>query len=257
MNLFKFNFWALAMMLVSLSAGLSSCDDDESAKTITCLPTELPGEESALKITYNAQNQIDFVQYEEYDNPQPNEFKSKYTYTNGKVSKIEHFDGTSLEGYQTIEYQSNVIVEKVFDIIAGSSNAEQTEQNTYYLQNGRIITIVNREISFSGYDSALLTYTGENVTRMQGYDKSKKLVYTDDIEYDNNFNPYKAAGINPNEEFYGVFTISANNPTKSTYKESSSTEEVTITYTYDGDGKPLTRKFDFDTEARSFKYNCQ
>ena len=53
--------------------------------------------------------------------------------------------------------------------------------------------------------------------------------------------------------------LSANNPTKSTYNylnQAGPRAELT-TYTYDADGKPLTRKFDWEDATRSFKYECK
>jgi hypothetical protein len=110
-------------------------------------------------------------------------------------------------------------------------------------------------------DSTVYTYDSKgNITHVDGYDPNKVKEYTYDVEYDNNVNPYKQAGVSGGDDmFFDMQNISTNNIVHSTYTylSPSSTESETITYTYDSDGKPLTRKYDWEDSTRDFSYLCE
>jgi YD repeat-containing protein len=239
-----------------------ACDDENGAEVpVVCLPTELHAEEALMKITYNDQSEVAFIEYEEYDNPQNSTFKSIHTYTNSKISVIDQMQDAVKEAYHSFEYTDNTIVENHFSKIGTTSNFEKTEFITYYIQNNRVTKSVSKEIQFTGYDSAIYTYDAKgNIIHSDHFNNNNVKEYTFDYEYDDKINPYEVAGVNGGDgEYFNIENLSTNNVVKAVYKDvaSSDTETEIITYTYDAEGKPITRKFDWDTIARAFKYECK
>jgi YD repeat-containing protein len=249
------------LFVPALFALAVACDEDDEAPAVVCLPTELHGEESLMKITYNDQKKVKTVEYAEYDNPNDVFYKSEYTYVNGKITTIDGYEGTEKVYYQAFEYTTGTILVKTFDKIFGSSNFEQTEKTVYYLDNSRIIRSVFSSLQFDEYDSTVFTYNAKaNIVQVNSFNKKGEKTVTTDIEYDDKVNPYNLANVTiEDSQPFWIDNLSINNVVKYTYKEtgSSTTEIETVTYTYDSDGKPLTRKFSWEPQARTFKYECK
>jgi uncharacterized lipoprotein YehR (DUF1307 family) len=54
----------ISALLISTIAAFTSCSDDDDKKETVCLPTELPGEESMLFLTYNTDNTVKQIEYQ-------------------------------------------------------------------------------------------------------------------------------------------------------------------------------------------------
>lgn len=251
----------ISALLISTMVAFTGCSDDDDKPEIVCLPTELAGEESILTLTYNDDNTVQQIDYLEYDFPEPGKHFSRLSYASGKLSKIDHFRDDAIEAYATFDYVGNTIIEKLFS--KSGDVFESTERNIYYLQNDKIVHWAYHNDGYDDTmrDSIVYTYDSKgNILHADGYSPTKVKEYTYDVTYDNNFNPYKQAGVNGGDDmFFDMQNISTNNIIQSTYTylSPSSTDTETITYTYDSDGKPLTRKYNWEASARGFSYECE
>lgn len=230
---------------------------------ITCLPTQLPGEEAYLHITYNEDHTIQQVDYQNYDDPEPGRFISTFHYDNGKLSRIESFEDDVKNFYTEFEYDVSTITETIYERDAENDIFEKVYYYIHYLENGRITSTGSFDGSENFVMTELVEYTYDeagNITHLDEYNSVLQKQATWDIEYDNHVNPYKAAGISGGDgSFFDFENLSNNNYVKGTYTSppGGDVSEDEVTYTYDTDGNPLTRKFDWDEDTRSFVYACE
>jgi hypothetical protein len=249
------------LLLVIVVITISCQDEDEKPKSITCMPVALPAIESMINITYNDQQQMAIVTYDEFDSPAPNVYKTKYTYLNGKVSTVEETNDNVKMAYHTFEYTTNRIIDSYFFRAKSTDDFEKILRTVFYLENNRVVKSAWKDIKYDDYDSVAYTYDAKgNIVHVDQFNKNKVKESTTDFEFDDKVSPYNKAGINGDDDaFFGVQNLSVNNITKFTYKEvlTDYTEIEVTTYTYDADGKVLTRKFDWEAQAHPFTYECK
>lgn len=227
-----------------------------------CLPTQLPGEEAYLMLTYNEDNTIHEIDYQNYDDPEPGRFISTFHYENGKVSVIDRFEDDEKYSYIEFEYSDATIIENIYFLNSVTEEYTLEQYFVHYIENDRIISTVLYDAfdNSTMIDSVVFTYDSEgNITQQDEYNSDNELEATWEIEYDDKENPYKLAGVNGGDgSFFDFENLSNNNYTRGTYTSHTGggVSEDVVSYTYDSENRPLTRKFDWDDEMRSFSYEC-
>jgi hypothetical protein len=151
--------------------------------------------------------------------------KFKYTYNNRQVIKTEIFTaGGNQIGYYQYTYQENKVSKIESFIRMPGTNIPTTPtsrfENEYYA-NGNLKKM-----------TMYFPVTGGNMK------KTGEVVFS---EYDEKFNTTIQFENNP---FLPLENFAQNNPIKQTHFDANGAvdETVTITYTYDSNGNPLTRK---------------
>jgi hypothetical protein len=247
---------------VLLAAGfIVGCSDDDE-KEPTCLPTRLPGEESYFDITYNDDNQIESIVFDHYDPDETGNYSTNVTYNaDNKIAKISHLQDGLEEAYTSITYSASEIVAEHY--VKDGDASFKDSFTKYYLTGGKITSYTDHGYwnDFQTDDSTVFTYNAAgNITTVETYYYGIKESRAE-LEYDDKFNPYHQIVYDASDDdVFGVFSLSVNNWVKATYytgDETTSNEIETATYTYDEDGKPLTRKYDWEDEARTFSYKCE
>lgn len=151
--------------------------------------------------------------------------KFKYTYDGKKVIKTEIFmQGGNLLGYYQYTYADDKVTKVEAFIRTPGTNIPTTPTMRYeneYYANGNL-----KKITF--YSPA----QGGNMKKVS------EIVCT---EYDEKFNTYALFENNP---FLPLANFTQNNPLKQTMYDANGgvSESITISYTYDNYGNPLTRK---------------
>jgi hypothetical protein len=231
-------------------------DDNPSKETPACMPTTLPGYGASLAIAYNKDHKIADVQYAAYPSGAVTNYKELYAYFNGRLSRITIRRNDNVETYKTFTYEARTITERHYHI----ANTSQNEVITYYLApNGKQILARARYVA-GVRDSAVFTYTGHNITRMDAYDTNDALKYYYRYEYDNKTNPFALAGLSgEDEEYFKPVNISRNNITRIKFY-ADNTGHTDFTYTYDDNNRPITRTIVSDAgnnPAQEIAYLCE
>jgi hypothetical protein len=246
-------------ILLGCAVSFVQCDDDDAPATPSCFPTELPVDEGTLKVTYNSSDQPLDIVFINDDEPE-SDFTMKLEYSDGKLSRINFFDSDVLDSYETFERSGSKIIEHAF-FKNSEGQFEEYNRYTYYLTNDRITsrTVNDPYLSFATTDSIVYTYNeAGNISQIDYYDDNLEYVRKAEITYDDKVNPYSISGLNDSDnEFFTYINMSKNNPTKIKWIDPSWTEEDTLEYTYDADGKPITRKPSWEPEAKDIAWLCQ
>jgi hypothetical protein len=246
-------------ILLGCAVSFVQCGDDDAPAAPSCFPTELPAEEGVLKVTYNHLDHPEDLVLISDDEPEGDyNFKLEYD-TERRLSKINYFSHDVLESYTTFERTGSTIIEHAF-YKNGEGLFEEYERFVYYLTNDRITsrTVNDPFLSFATTDSIVYTYSDDNITQIDYYNENLDYVYKAEITYDDKINPYHVSGLNDSDnEFFTVANLSKNNPTKMKWIAASWTEEDTYEYTYDAEGKPITRKASYELEVRDIIWSCK
>jgi hypothetical protein len=254
----KRNYIFYSVLLAS-AFSFVQCSDDEPTATPTCLPTELPVEEGMLTITYNTSNQPTDIDFVSEDEPEE-DYSQDAEYSGGKLSRFNFYLDEELGAYKTFEHTSGKIVEHVF-YQNGEDEFQEYSRYVYYLQNDRITsrTLHENWSDFLMVDSLTYTYNAAgNIIRVDNYDDTHAFNYKTEITYDDKINPYHLSGLTDSDnEFFTEANLSVNNITKAVYTSEDWTEEEVVVYTYDTEGKPVTRKGSWEPAARTIAWNCQ
>lgn len=227
---------------------------------VTCYPTALPSSDAIMFITYNTDHKVAGVSFREIGAESDSDYRSEFEYTDGKISRVNYLYADVLENYVVFTYRTGKIVETYFGNSSGDFEAEH--YYIYYLDGSRVTGwayhSVRENPGETRLDSAVFTYTDDNVTRMDGYGAGDVLQWYHTFEYDDKLNPYKLTGLTgDDDEYFHPITLSKNNITRETrYQAPSDPQESTTTYTYDDNGFPLTRAVDGDP-ALTFEYECK
>jgi hypothetical protein len=227
------------------------------AAELTCLPTTLPGGEATMHITYNANHKVATVTYEEFDEESDTDYRSEFQYTDGKISRVNNFYDTDLATYTTFTYSTETIIERYFG--GEGETLEQEHYYIYYLDGSRVTGWAYHSLRAGDtrLDSAVFTYTNDNVTRVNLYGSGDELLEYTTLEYDDKINPYALTGLTgDDDEYFNVLTLSKNNITREESHDTDDPWETLVSYTYNDDGLPLTRNID-DEPAQAFEYTCQ
>jgi hypothetical protein len=231
-------------------------------KELACWPTELPGVESMMSITYTPDHSVSIVSHQAYDEEGNTAYRSEFQYTDGKLSRVTNLHGEEITSYTTLTYGNNTITETYFT--KEGENFPEYHHFIYYLNGTRIIGWARHDPQYDGArtDSAVYTYTNDNITRMDGYGTGEEIKWHHEYKYDDKTNPFALAGLTgDDDEFFQPITLSKNNITSILYYYAGElTEEETYTFTYNDNGLPVTSVVDyngFPDPERTFKYNCQ
>jgi hypothetical protein len=246
-------------ILLGCAVSFVQCDDDDEPAAPQCFPSELPVDEGSMKVTYNSSDQPSDIEFVNDDEPEA-DYSMKLEYADGKLSKINFFDTDVLESYTTFERSGSKIIEHVF-YKNGEGQFEEYNRFTYYLTNDRITsrTVNDREYDFATVDSIVYIFNDAgNIVKVDHYDNNLEYIYKVEITYDDKINPYYVSGLNDQDnEFFTVANLSKNNPITMTWIAASWTEEDSFTYTYDEEGKPITRKATWEDQARNIVWFCK
>jgi hypothetical protein len=222
---------------------------------IVCYPTELPGPYTIkASITYNTDNTVATVIYTE-DEVETN--RSEFEYTNGKHSRTDDYRNDVLYSYTTYTYGTNTITVTFYP---ADNDFEATYYYIYYLDGDRITGYGRHSMNNGGErtDSAVYTYTNDNLTQLDGYGAGEVVVWDYAFEYDDKPNPHALVGLTGYQyEYFGPLSLSKNNPTRFVFNDPDFENETqTNVYTYNDDGLPLTRSHDGEP-ALSYTYDCR
>jgi hypothetical protein len=234
--------------------GMQCSDDDDKVESDdtepTCYPTVIPVvEDVVLTVTYTADHKVATATSTE----DGDSFRSEYVYTDGKVSRINYFDGNEALNHVTFTYATDKITESYY------SGDEVSNYYIYYLTDGRVTSwsyrTPNRETRL---DSAAFIYTGDNVTRVNGFGSGDTQEWYHTFQFDDKINPLYQSGLNSEGGDDGYLldpiVLSKNNVTFWDSHSKGYTES--IQYTYNDISFPLTKKVN-DEAAKTYEYNCQ
>jgi hypothetical protein len=245
-------------ILLGCAVSFVQCDDDEPAAP-QCFPSELPVDEGSIKVTYNSSDQPSDIVIVNDDEPEA-DYTMKLEYADAKLSKINFFDTDVLESYITFERSGSKIIEHAF-YKNGDDLFEEYNRYTYYLTNDRITsrTVNDPYYFFETIDSLVYTYNDAgNVIKTEHYNENLDYSYRVEYTYDDKINPYYVSGLNDQDnEFFTVANLSKNNPITTKWISTGGTEEYAFTYTYDEEGKPVTRKATWEDQARNIAWFCK
>jgi Tfp pilus assembly protein PilV len=235
-------------------------DDSQQTYTVTvtveeaervCYPTELPGANYFTNyITYNTDNTVATVTY---NKETFSEVRTEYEYTNGKLSRIETFRADVLIEYTLYTYAASTITVTYYP---DETDFEAARYVIFYLDGERITGYGDHSVEQGGarQDSAVFTYTNDNITHINFYMDTDEVQFTHDIEYDDKSNPHAQLGLGHWE--FDVFYGQSFNKNNFTQLTSNGDYTQVITYTYNEDGLPLTRTID-EGPAENYVYDCR
>lgn len=265
------NLKLLMLLLVAVSIGFTGCkNNDDEPETKTADGTiKTPSGKSCLisKIKYDSEHEV--IEYDSQNRP----------------VKISYFDGTTLEGYETISYSSSQIVVKNYDdgqleetitfIVSNGVVTGQTEtytrtdngvtyttvtQRTFeHNAEGFLTKMISNETTTSNPASATQSYKTTTVyTYQNGNLTSEVSTYiengTNNTETRTSTYEYYTDKMNtlPFDEEDFLLTKPNKNPvkkkTESHSQQGSSTYISNYTYTYNSDGL-ITKKVDVNTSS--------
>ncbi|MBT1687092.1 DUF5018 domain-containing protein [Dawidia soli] len=224
---------------------------------IMCYPSELPEVfyYRTMYLTYNTDNTVASITYTEEGVDLHS--RTEFEYTNGKHSRIDYFHDDVLVRYITITYNTDAIIVTRYP----QNNGFEADQYYIYYLDGDRVTSYGRHSLKDGdsrTDSAVFTYTNDNITQVDGYSTGEEVVWSETMEYDDKPNPYAQVGFTGwDYEYMNPYSLSKNNVTVFIYNDWEF-ENVTETaaYTYNEEGLPLTRSFD-GAAATTFAYDCR
>lgn len=224
----------------------------------TCYPTVLPADEVIMTITYTTDHKVAGVSYREIGEESDSDYRSEFEYTDGKVSRVNYLYADVLENYVVFTYRTGKIVETYFGNSSGEFEAEH--YYIYYLDGSRVTGwayhSTRENPGETRLDSAVFTYTSDNVTRMDGYGDGDELQWYHTFEYDDKLNPYQLTGLTgDDDEYFHPITLSKNNIVRQEAHDGSDFE-VAVSFTYNDKGLPQTRAVG-DQPANTFEYDCQ
>jgi YD repeat-containing protein len=258
-NVIKMKKALLYSIVLASAVSFMQCDDDDEPATPQCFPSELPMDEGTMQITYNSSDLPSDIVIVNDDEPEA-DYTMKLEYADGKLSKINFFDTDVLESYTTFERSGSKIIEHAFDK-NGEGQFEEYYRYIYYLTNDRITSRTGHDpyYSFETSDSLAYTYNDAgNIIRIDYYDGDLEYIYKAELTYDDKINPYYVSGLNDQDnEFFTAANLSKNNPVSMTWIATSWTEEDSYTYTYDEEGKPITRKATWEDQAKNIVWFCE
>jgi YD repeat-containing protein len=244
---------------MACAVSFMQCDDDDEPVAPQCFPSELPMDEGSMKITYNSSDQPSDIEFVNDDEPEA-DYSMKLEYADSKLSKISYFDSDVLDAYTTFERSGSKIIEHAF-YKNGDDVFEEYYRYTYYVTNDRITSRTGHDPSYSFVTSDSLAFIyndASNITRIDYYDSDHEYIYKAEITYDDKVNPYNVSGLNDQDnEFFTVANLSKNNPVSMTWIFTGGTEEDSYTYTYDEEGRPITRKATWEDQARNIVWFCK
>ncbi len=253
----KSNYLVYFFLLLTATTFVQ-CDDGDDVPAV-CYPAELPVDEGTLKVTYNALDQPADVVFVNEDEPGI-DYPVKFEYTDGRLTKISYFQGSSLQSYKTFERDFGRYIEHQF-YKNGDDVFEESSRYIYYVNNDRITSRTYHQSfnDFATADSSAFKFDASgNVIQIDYYDASLEYLYKSEITFDDKLSPYFISGLNDSDNaFFTAINLSPNNPTRIKYIGSNWTEEDTFEYTYDSDGKVLTRKASWDGITRSIAWTCK
>jgi hypothetical protein len=227
----------------------------EEEGEISCYPTLLPGDEAMMEITYNNDLTVATVDYQAFDEESDTGYRSEFVYANGKPNRINNFSGDEMVSYTIFTYGTNTITETYY---SQYTDFEAEHYYLYHLDGGRITSWGYHSILQGGarLDSAVFTYTNDNITQMDGYGDGEDVEWSNTFEYDDKINPYAQVGFSgDDDEYFNNLTLSKNNVTRAINKDGDD-EDVVVLYTYNEHDLPQTRTFD-GTPVRTFGYDCK
>jgi hypothetical protein len=229
----------------------------EEEQEVACYATELPGGEVNMFITYNTDNKTAVVNYREFNQESNSGYRSEFEYANGKVSRINNYLNTEIRSYTLFTYSAETIVESYY--ARGSGELALEHYYIYHLTGDRVTSWGRHSIQEGGaqLDSAVLTYTNDNVTRITRYRSGDDGEWSYIYDYDDKVNPFKQVGLSgDDDEYFHPLVLSKNNIVKVTAEEDEDDVQE-ISYTYNDQGLPLTRTFEGSDGAQTFAYDCR
>lgn len=266
----------LFLFIIGATLTFASCnkddDDDGGGDTTpkTCYVVKSTSDDgSYTQITYNAENKV--IKTEEFDaSGNSDDNYSIYTYSSGKLTKMEATVGGSIETKMELTYNTEdlpINVDLYQDQGAGLLKLGFFE----YTYSGTKIKNMSMNFEVLGQmmvvSKSEFTYSGDNISLVKKYELggtlSLELVSTTAYDYDDKKNPMKNIGL---DYFMGeVQFISINNYTEMTVKDASSSimqeESYNITYEYNSDNYPTKiTNVSFDnstTEVEVYTYDCK
>ncbi|RAW02265.1 hypothetical protein [Pseudochryseolinea flava] len=255
----KTNYLRYALLL-TCSVAFMQCSDDEPEKTPICYVTKLPLDDGTLLFTYNDDHQITTAKYEDDDNPD-GKYSRTYEYASGKLSKVNYLYNDVVTNYRTFGHESDKIIENVF-YKNGEGEFVLDTRYFHYIKNNRIVSRTTAQSSqdFVTSDSAVYTYDsqGQVITKIEYYDNKGEVQTKTEIMYDGKVSPYYiSATTDGDNSYFDNTNLSTQNATKFTYSGPGWTESETFTYTYDADGKTLSRKAEWEDTAREITWACE
>lgn len=231
-----------------------------ASQAAACYPTLLPlVDEVVGTITYTADHRVATATFTEELEEEGDGFRAEYVYTDGKVSRINYFHGDEAVNYTTFTYGTSTITESYYADENEDGVREITNYYVYYLTDGRVTSwsyrTPNRKTRL---DSAAFIYTGDNVTRTNGFGSSDTQEWYHTFEYDDKINPLYQSGLNSEggDDGYLIDPIALSKNNVTFWDSHSKNYTETINYTYNDKGLPLTKHIVGDVE-RSYEYSCQ
>ncbi len=221
------------------------------------------------KVEYNSDHKV--IKYTDYDKSGTVTDHTDFSYdSNGKISKMEDYDGTTLSGKAEYSYNAQGKISKV-DLYEDQGGSLQKLGYYEYTFTGDDLTKVVTKVEYSGQtieaEKYVFTYSGGNVMTVMSYEfdlSTLSLVLSSSIayEYDTKINPYRGVGLD-----YAIIEpvfMSKANYTKMTVKDDQGVvqkdESSNVTYEYNDNKYPTKMtEISFDnseTYITTIDYDC-
>ncbi len=273
------NLKLLFVLFLGVGLTFASCKKDDGGKDDgggdnptptekTCyVVKETSSDNSYHEMIYNTDHLI--TDYNTYKIDGSLGESNKLTYTNGKISKLESYEGTVLKAEFEIKYASSHIDSVILYMdTLGTMKRVGFYKYTY---NSDKISSISMYIEFMGQMIEIskdeYIFSGDNVSTKTSYEMGGSftlvLSSTTTFEYDDKVNPYRNVGIN---DLMGEPAfMSKNNITKLTTKDDAGNvidaESYNFTYEYNSDNyytKYVKTNFDNSKSTTyTLEYDCQ
>ena len=248
-------------------------DDDGGGGTSpkTCyVKQETYKDGTYLKVEYNSDHKV--TKDTDYDKSGTVTDHTDYAYdSNGRISKMEYYDGTTLTDKFEYFYNAQGKISKV-DIYEEQGGSLQKFGYYEYTFTGDDLTKVVTKVEYAGQtveaEKYVFTYSGGNVITAKFYEfdiSTLSLVFSGSIayEYDTKINPYRGVGLDYTM-IDDITFMSKANYTKMTTKDDQGVvlkdESYNVTYEYNDNKYPTKMtetSFDnSETDITTIDYDC-
>ncbi|MBT1710342.1 hypothetical protein KK062_18995 [Fulvivirgaceae bacterium PWU5] len=108
------------------------------------------------------------VNYPDFVEERDTHDRSEFVYANSKRSRVNNFIGDNMVSYTIFTYGTNTFTETYY---SQYTDFEAEHYYLYHLDGGRITSWGYHSMREEGarLDSAVFTYTNDNITQMDGY----------------------------------------------------------------------------------------
>jgi hypothetical protein len=272
-NLRKLFFVALVFALAAVGCKKTDDTGDDTPTTKTCYVTKMDyGTDGYNTIVYNSDHLItSAVEYDE--NGTATGYVTSFTYSGSKLVELKSIDNGNID--MKIDYVYGSASTPDSAVIYTDNGSGSLDKDGVYALTFSGSKLVKAELvySYMGQSIAIgkneYTYTDNNLTELKTYQIGSsmqlELESTVTYEYDSKKNGLHGIGM----DFFFFDTdspfMSANNITKSVYKDSDGNVDQSMSYTnayeYNDNDYPTKATMSYDdgssTDITTYTYDCQ